>query len=79
MQATLVLQIPKGIISPLWSHATPKGSYEEGFKILKTLCKRNALAIEGIPFTKYNGSTLSLSSTEYTDGAMGWQEGWYIL
>lgn len=49
MQATLVLQIPKGTISPLCSHATPKGSYEEGFKILKILCKRSALGIEGVP------------------------------
>lgn len=31
MHASLVLQIPKGIISLLCSHATPKRSYEEGF------------------------------------------------
>lgn len=51
MQATLVFRIPEGIISPLCSHATPKESYEEGFEILKILCKRNALSMEGIPFT----------------------------
>lgn len=50
MHAVLVLQIPKGIISPLCSHATPKGCYEEGFEIQKSLCKRNALSMEGLPF-----------------------------
>ena len=31
MHAALALQIPKGIVSPLCSYATPEGSYEEGF------------------------------------------------
>lgn len=51
MHAALVLQIPKGIVSPLCSHATPKGSYKEGFIILQSVCKRNALVIGGVPFT----------------------------
>ena len=50
MHAALVFQIPKGIVSPLCSHATPKGSYKEGFILLQSLCKRNALVIEGVPF-----------------------------
>lgn len=60
MQATLVLQIPKGTISPLRSHATPKGSYEEGFKILKILCKRSALGIEGVPIINIMVSLLNI-------------------
>lgn len=51
MHAASVLQIPKGIVSPLCSHAAPKGSYKEGFIILQSVCKRNALVIEGVPFT----------------------------
>ena len=51
IHAALVLQIPKGIISPLCSHATPKESYEEGFEILKILCKRNAPGTEGVLFS----------------------------
>ena len=50
MHAALVFQIPKGIVSPLCSHAIPKGSYKEGFILLQSLCKRNALVIEGVPF-----------------------------
>lgn len=51
IHAASVLQIPKGVISPLCSHATPKESYEEGFEILKILCKRNAPGTEGVLFS----------------------------
>lgn len=51
IHATLVFQIPKGIISPLCSHATPKESYEEGLEILKILCKRSAPGTEGVLFS----------------------------
>lgn len=47
IHAALVLQIPKGIIFPLYSHATPKGSYEEGLKFWKFYAKEMPLVQKG--------------------------------